>query len=107
MPTGPPEERIGIDASEAALQHLQLELRVLRTYATGTVLPAQAVINPLLDVWEPARRIHPWVALPVERLLTTLVSRTTVAVDEIGEVADEVALLALEMRSLSESAAAR
>jgi hypothetical protein len=60
------------------------------------ISPTGQVINPLLDVWE-RRPQHPSeCALPVEELLTALVSRSATTPGELMETLDEVRIATLQ-----------
>jgi hypothetical protein len=54
------------------------------------IMSASRVIDPLLEIWGLASEIDPSVAVPVERLLTSLVGRELTTRDELTRAMDEV-----------------
>jgi hypothetical protein len=54
------------------------------------VISASRVIDPLLEIWGLAREVDSSVAVPVERLLTSLVGRELTTLDELTSAMDEV-----------------
>jgi hypothetical protein len=68
-----PSTALALDQAVAALE----------SYLREKIILAGHVINPLLDVWSAAESIHPSVALPVEDLLTRLVSRSATTPAEL------------------------
>jgi hypothetical protein len=69
------------------------------------VIPVAQVINPLLDPWSVAQSVHSSVALPVEALLTTLVSRSATAPSELVATLDEVRIAAVQANVLAHALA--
>jgi hypothetical protein len=98
---------LGINLSEDSVARLESSLARLREHLTADTLAPGALVNPLLDVWAAAHDIHPWVSLPVERLLTVIQSRSSIDAPEVRCAADEVSLLLLEIRSLAMKRPAR
>ena len=83
-------------ASCEAVARLDQAVAGLGPYLAEAFIPASAVINPLLDVWDAAHSIDPCASSPVEPLLTVLVTRTWVTPSELTATLDEVRAAALE-----------
>jgi len=97
------EEVLGgsrVDLSDTALARLSEALDGLALYMSEPVIPAGRVINPLLDVWDAAHSVDPYVGSPVEQLLTVLLTRTSVTPAELNSVLDEVRAAALQACAL-------
>jgi hypothetical protein len=82
--------------TEAALAHLDQALAALNPSLEEAVITAAVVINPLLDIWDAARSIDPYVSAPVEQLLTVLVERTTVTPAELTATLNGLRIAALQ-----------
>lgn len=82
--------------------HLEETLSTLVTYTAGGAVPAQVVINPLLEVWDAAHEIAAEVSVPVEVLLTSAVQRPSLQPDELISCIEEVWALAVQESVFSE-----
>lgn len=69
---------------------LEQEIETFLASFTDPVVSASRVINPLLDVWGAAKEVDDSVAVPVEVLLTALVSRELTTTGELVGMVDEV-----------------
>ena len=91
-----PPDQLHLDVSPATDGALDQAIAALESYLRERIIPAAQVINPLLDVWSAAKNIHPSVALPVEDLLTTLVSRSATTPSEVLAALDDVRIAAVQ-----------
>ena len=91
-----PPDQPDLDVSPATARALDQAVAALESYLREKIIPAARVINPLLDVWSPAKSIYPSVALRVEDLLTTLVSRSTIPPSEWLAALDDVRIGAVQ-----------
>jgi hypothetical protein len=96
-----PLDEIHIDGGPASALALEEAFAALEPYERAAIIPSAQVINPLLDVWSVAQSIHSSVALPVEDLLTTLVSRSATTRQELLATFDEVRMAAVEANVLA------
>jgi hypothetical protein len=85
-----PPDQLYLYVSPATALALDQAVAALECYLPEKIIPAAQVINPLLDVWSAVKSIHPSVALPVEDLLTTLVSRSATTPSELVAALDDV-----------------
>ena len=69
---------------------LEQEVEAFLASFTDPVISASRVINPLLDVWGAAKEVDDSVAVPVEVLLTALVSRELTTTGELVGMVDEL-----------------
>ena len=91
-----PPDQLHLDVSPATDGALDDAIAAVESYLREKIIPAAQVINPLLDVWSAAKNIHPSVALPVEDLLTTLVSRSATTPSEVLAALDDVRIAAVQ-----------
>jgi hypothetical protein len=91
-----PPDQLRLDVSPATDRALDEAIAALESYLREKIIPAAQVINPLLDVWSAAKSIDPSVALPVEDLLTTLVSRSATTPSELLAALDDVRIAAAQ-----------
>ena len=91
-----PPGQFHVDDSSANALALDDAVAALEPYMREKMIPTGRVINPLLDVWSVARGIHPTVALPVEGLLTALISRSATTPPELVAALDEVRIAAVQ-----------
>ena len=89
-------DQLHLDVSPATDGALDDAITALESYLREKIIPAAQVINPLLDVWSAANSVDPSVALPVEELLTTLVSRSTIPPSEWLAALDDVRIGAVQ-----------
>jgi hypothetical protein len=89
-------DQLHLDVSPATDGALDEVIAPLESYLREKIIPAAQVINPLLDVWSAAKSIDPSVALPVEELLTTLVSRLATTPSELLAALDDVRVAAVQ-----------
>ena len=91
-----PPDQLHLDVSPATALALDQAVTALESYLREKIIPAAQVINPLLDVWSAAKSVDPSVALPVEELLTTLVSRSATTPSEVLAALDDVRIAAVQ-----------
>jgi hypothetical protein len=96
-----PPDQLYLDVSPATALALEQAVAALESYLREKIIPATQVIDPLLDVWWAANIIHPSVALPVEDLLTTLVSRSATTPSEVLAALDDVLIAAVQATVLA------
>jgi hypothetical protein len=96
-----PPDQLHLDVSPATALALDQAVAALESHLREKIIPAAQVINPLLDVWSAAKNIHCSVALPVEDLLTTLVSRSATTPSELLAALDDVRITAVQATVLA------
>ena len=80
-------DMVRVDADMAALD---ATVDKVLAFLGGRLVPRPVLINPLLNVWEAARAIDATVSRPVERLLTTMMSRELISSDDVTAAMDDV-----------------
>jgi hypothetical protein len=94
--------------SEEARGELASALAQLRASLYGPVLPAAAIIGPLVDVWALAEQVEPGAAKPAEALLCAMEGCDLVAAGQVSAACDQVeAVLKVASRSSSNSGVRR
>lgn len=83
------------------VDRLDETLKTLDPYLQEPAASAGALVNPLLVVWDAAHAVHPEVATPVEKLLTGLLHRTTVPVDDVLVAVEDMRARALQVLVLT------
>ena len=96
-----PLDQFYVDVSPATARALDRAVAALESYLREKIIPAAQVINPLLDGWRAAKNIHPGMALSVEDLLTTLVSRSATTPSELLAAWDDVRIAAVQATVLT------
>lgn len=86
-------------------ESLDESLDRLMAFTSEQLVPASAVINPLLIAWDAAHEVAQEAAVPIEALLTTSVQRVLLDANEIVECVEEVRSIALQMAILAQLAA--
>lgn len=87
--------------TRASFETLEAALLTLHAFTGEPRVPASTLINPLLDVWDVARRVGPEVAAPAEALLGLSVRRSTLTSDEIVACIDDIRARAVESSVLA------
>lgn len=83
------------------VDRLDETLKTLDPYLQEPAASAGALVNPLLVVWDAAHAVHPEVAAPVEKLLTGLLHRTMVPVDDVLVAVEDMRARALQVLVLT------
>jgi hypothetical protein len=96
-----PPDQLHLDVSPPTDGALDQAVASLESCLREKIIPAAQVINPLLDVWSAAESVHPSVALPVEELLTTVVSRSATTPSEMLATLDDLRIAALQASVLA------
>lgn len=81
---------------EERVERLDEAAVALGPYLREATACARMLVNPLLVVWDAAHAVHPEVATPVEELLTGLLHRTTIPVQDVLGAIDDVRARALQ-----------
>jgi hypothetical protein len=84
-----PNERGGQSVVEQSIRLLDQRMDDFLS-SRDPVVSASRVIDPLLEIWGLASEVDASIAVPVERLLTTLVGRELTTLDELTGAMDEV-----------------
>ena len=84
---------------------VMVSLAGLRASIGQQIVPSEAVLDRLLDVWALVHQVDPHAARPVESLLSSLVARDSVSAKEVTDTCDEVeaALRAPRGRALEDA----
>lgn len=86
---------------EDRVNRLDETLKTLDPYLREPSACAAALVNPLLVVWDAAHAVHPEVAIPVEKLLTGLLRRSTIPAADVFDAVGDMRARALQVLVLA------